>query len=70
MTVFEFDTLKKDDDPLLGVAAKTVPPDGRLGNSFSFAVPAPLPFPFSRSRSLRPMLNDSFDVFLATVRAA
>ena len=50
------DTWKNDDDAELGVMLSTVPPDGRLGSSFSFV---------SRLSRLR-FPNDSFDDLRAT----
>jgi hypothetical protein len=56
------ETLKKEEEPLLGLVASVVLPDGRLGNSLSFSLSAV----FGRSLLLKP--NDNLDVFFAIDR--
>lgn len=56
------ETLKKEEEPLLGLVANVVVPDGRLGSSLSFSLSAV----FGRSLLLKP--NDNLDVFFAIDR--
>jgi len=61
------DTLKNDDDPLLGVALNAVPTEGRLGRSFSGVVSSDsLSLMLSRSRDLTP--KESFEAFFTKER--
>lgn len=57
------ETWKKDEEALLAVALRIVPPEGRLGSSFSLVSGV-----FSFSLALLLVPNESFDVFLATER--
>lgn len=58
------ETLKKDEEPLLGFVASVAVPEGRLGNSLSFSLSLSINF----ERSLLPRPNDNLDVFLTTDR--
>ena len=58
------ETLKKDEEPLLGFVASVIVPEGRLGNSLSFSFS--LSAVFGRSLLLSP--NDNLDVFLTIDR--
>ena len=61
------DTLKNDDEPLLGVALNAVPTEGRLGSSFSGVINSgSLSLILSRSRDFTP--KESFEAFLTNER--
>jgi len=61
------DTLKNDDEPLLGVALNAVPTEGRFGRSFSGVINSgSFSLTLSRSRDLTP--KDSFEAFFTNER--
>ena len=61
------DTLKNDDEPLLGVALNAVPTEGRFGSSFSGVISSgSFSLTLSRSRDLTP--KESFEAFFTNER--